>query len=143
MNQESKQLTDPMGARIIRPFPTTYVWIDVSIISTTCKSTYSYLENCQPEPVNTNGMTPLITDQINHAAALIEEQEDIETDDDVRDDFITFSSLLHHNMNNEYFVNFTNRIGFVELFLAYHSQHGDSNLMDFVRMANRVGLTST
>ena len=59
-----------------------------------------YLENRQPEPVNTNGMTSLITDQINHAAALIEEQEDIERDDDC-EDFISFSSLLHRNMDNE------------------------------------------
>ena len=55
-------------------------------------------------------MTSLITDEINHAAVLIEEQ-DIERDDDARDDFIAFSSLLPHNMDNETFVNFTNRIG--------------------------------
>ena len=59
-----------------------------------------YLENHQPDVMNTNGMTSLITDEINHAAVLIEEQ-DIERDDDVRDDFIAFSSLLHCNMDNE------------------------------------------
>ena len=85
------------------------------------KSTYFYLENRQPDVVNTNGMTHLITDHINRTAPLIEEEEDIEEDDDVRDDFIAFSSLLHYNMNNEYFVNFTNRIGFVELFRSYRS----------------------
>ena len=62
-----------------------------------------YLENHQPEIVNTNGMTSLITDQIKRATALIEEQEDIETDDDVNDDFIAFSSLLHRDMDNEDF----------------------------------------
>ena len=84
------------------------------------------MKNHQPDVVNTNGMTSLITDHINRAVALIE-QEDIERDDDVRDDFITFSSLLHYNVDNEYFVNFTNQIGFVELFRSYHSQHGDKN----------------
>ena len=40
-------------------------------------------------------------------------------------------------------LNSTNRIGFVELFRSYRSQHGDSNLMDlFVGVVNRVGLTS-
>ena len=77
-----------------------------------------YLENRQSVVVNTNGMTPLITDQINRAAALIEEQED---DDDVREDFIAFSSLLYRNMDNEDFVNFTNRIGFGQLFRSYRS----------------------
>ena len=87
-------------------------------------------------------MTPLITDQINHAAALIEEQEDIERDDDIRDDFISFSSLLHRNMNNPYFVNFTNRIGFDRLFRAYRSRGSNKELMDlFVRVVNRVNLT--
>ena len=79
------------------------------------------MENHQSEPVNTNGMTPLNTDEINRAAALIEEQEDIERDDDARDDFIAFSSLLHRNMDNEDFVNFTNRIGFGQLFRSYRS----------------------
>ena len=56
---------------------------------------------------------------------------------------MSFSSLLHRDMDNEDFVNFTNRIGFSRLFRPYRSQHGDKELMDFfVRMANRVGLTS-
>ena len=47
-------------------------------------------------------------------------------------------------MDNEVFVNFTNRIGFGRLFRSYRSRHGDKELMDlFVRVANRVGLTST
>ena len=101
-----------------------------------------YLENRQPEPVNTNGMTPQIADSVNRAATLIGEREDIQNDDDVRDDFIAFSSLLHCNMDNEAFVNFTNRIGFGRLFRAYRSRNNDKELMDFfVRVANRVGLT--
>ena len=101
-----------------------------------------YLTDRRPEPVNTSGMTPQIAESVNRAATLIGEQEDIE-EDDVRDDFITFASLLHRNMDNEYFVNFTNRIGFGRLFRSYLSRHTDKELMDFfVRVANRIGLTS-
>ena len=45
-------------------------------------------------------------------------------------------------MDNEDFVNFTNRIGFGRLFRSYRSRHGDKELMDFnVRVANRRELT--
>ena len=107
-----------------------------------------YLENRQPEIVNTNRFTPEAIDQVNRATALIEEVENNNPTnnemerEETRNDFIAFSSLLYRNFNNPDFYNFVDEVGFARLFRAYRDRNENATLMNFfIRLANRKDLT--
>ena len=106
-----------------------------------------YLENRQPEIVNTNGFTPEAIDQVNRATALIEEVENNNPTnnemerEETRNDFIAFSSLLYRNFDNPDFYNFVDEVGFARLFRAYRDRNENASLMNFfIRLANRKDL---
>ena len=106
-----------------------------------------YLENRQPEIVNTNRFTPEAIDQVNRATALIEEVENNNPTDnemereETRNDFIAFSSLLYRNFNNPDFYNFVDEVGFARLFRAYRDRNENASLMNFfIRVANSKDL---
>ena len=107
-----------------------------------------YLENRQPEIVNTNRFTPEAIDQVNRATALIEEVENNNPTnnemerEETRNDFIAFSSLLYRNFDNDDFSNFADNLGFARLFRAYRERNENGSLMNFfIRLANRKDLT--
>ena len=107
-----------------------------------------YLENRQPEIVNTNAFTPEAIDQVNRATALIEEVENNNPTnnemerEETRNDFIAFSSLLYRNFDNDDFSNFADNLGFARLFRAYRERNENGSLMNFfIRLANRKDLT--
>ena len=98
-----------------------------------------YLENRQPEIVNTNAFTPEAIDQVNRATALIEEVENNNPTnnemerEETRNDFIAF---------NDDFSNFADVVGFARLFRAYRDRNENATLMNFfIRLANRKDLT--
>ena len=105
-----------------------------------------YLENRQPEVVNTNRFTPEAIDQVNRATALIEEVENNNpTNNEMEreetcNDFIAFSSLLYRNFDND-FSDFADNVGFARLFRAYRDRNENGSLMNFfIRLANRKDL---
>ena len=107
-----------------------------------------YLENRQPEIVNTNRFTPEAIDQVNRATALIEEVENNNPTnnemerEETRNDFIAFSSLLYRNFDNDDFSNFADNLGFARLFRAYRERNENGSLMNFfIRLANRKDIT--
>ena len=107
-----------------------------------------YLENRQPEIVNTNRFTPEAIDQVNRATALIEEVENNNPTnnemerEETRNDFIAFSSLLYRNFDNDDFSNFADEVGFARLFRAYRERNENGSLMNFfIRLANRKDIT--
>ena len=107
-----------------------------------------YLENRQPEIVNTNRFTPEAIDQVNRATALIEEVENNNPTnnemerEETRNDFIAFSSLLYRNFDNDDFSNFVDEVGFARLFRAYRDRNENATLMNFfIRLANRKDIT--
>ena len=107
-----------------------------------------YLENRQPEIVNTNAFTPEAIDQVNRATALIEEVENNNPTnnemerEETRNDFIAFSSLLYRNFDNDDFSNFADNLGFARLFRAYRERNENGSLMNFfIRLANRKDIT--
>ena len=107
-----------------------------------------YLENRQPEIVNTNRFTPEAIDQVNRATALIEEVENNNPTnnemerEETRNDFIAFSSLLYRNFDNDDFSNFADVVGFARLFRAYRERNENGSLMNFfIRLANRKDIT--
>ena len=108
------------------------------------------LNDRQPEYINTSGFTPQAIDQVNRATALTDAYEDKDSNstkkewekDDIREDFIAFSSLLAHNFNNPIFTQFAKNLGFYQLFNAYHSRNEEPILMNFfIRVANCKDLT--
>ena len=106
-----------------------------------------YLENRQPEIVNTNAFTPEAIDQVNRATALIEEVENNNPTDnemereETRNDFIAFSSLLYRNFDNPDFYDFVDNVGFARLFRAYRDRNENASLMNFfIRVANSKDL---
>ena len=107
-----------------------------------------YLENREPEVVNTNQFTPEVIDQVNRATALIDEVKNNtnpisdETDSEqILNDFIAFAYLLHHNFSNSTFDRFTDNLGFSCLFMTYCAQNENPSLVNFfVRVANRKDL---
>ena len=106
-----------------------------------------YLENRQPEIVNTNAFTPEAIDQVNRATALIEEVENNNPTnnemerEETRNDFIAFSSLLYRNFDNPDFYDFVDNVGFARLFRAYRDRNENASLMNFfIRVANSKDL---
>ena len=108
------------------------------------------LDDREIEYINTSGFTPQAIDQVNRATALTDAYEDKDSNstkkewerDDIREDFIAFSSLLARNFNNPYFAQFANNLGFYQLFNAYHSRNEEPILMNFfIRVANCKDLT--
>ena len=59
----------------------------------------------------------------------------------IRNDFIAFSSLLARNFNNPYFAQFANDLGFSRLFRVYRDRNEKPELMSFfIRVANSKDL---
>ena len=88
----------------------------------------------RPEEFVNLNVTPQAIEQVNQVAALIEggENEDNVSNDEnekelIRNDFITFSSLLARNANNPSFTQFAYEVGFSRLFKAYRERNDDKN----------------
>ena len=111
-----------------------------------------YLSDRQPEIVDTSRFTPQVIEEVNRAAALIDAYENESSNsnvegwenDDTREDFIAFSSLLARNFNNPDFYQFANALGFSRLFRAYRDRNDSSKpelMTFFIRVANSKDLT--
>ena len=108
------------------------------------------LNDREIEYINTSGFTPQAIEQVNRATALTDAYEDKDSNstkkewesDDIREDFIAFSSLLAHNFNNPILAQFANNLGFYQLFNAYRLRNEEPKLMNFfIRVANCKDLT--
>ena len=111
-----------------------------------------FMKDITGDIVDVRSFTTNAFDKVNRTVAIIDGYEkqisessksDGTEREQIRNDFIAFSSLLARNFNNPDFAQFANNLGLYRLFNAYCSRYNEPKLMNFlIRVANCKDLTA-